>query len=249
MLKEEELSIEKLLKAGAHFGHQNNRKNPKMERYVFENRSGISIIDLSKTIKQVNQVKKILEETVTKRKNILFVGTKNQAKVVLKELAEEAKEFYVSERWLGGMLTNLMTIRKSVKILENLEKKLVADKEILTKKELMQIEKRRDKLNRNLSGIRSMRKVPGILVVVDIGKEHIAVAEAKKLNIPVIGLIDTNHDPDKVNNVIVCNDDSIKSIKLILKSLTNVIIQKKKELNVYSSKETDTIEKKEGKHE
>ena len=254
MLKEEELSIEKLLKAGAHFGHQNNRKNPKMDRYVLENRGGISIIDLSKTMKQVQCAAELLDAAITNHKTILFVGTKNQAKVVVKEMAEEAQEFYVCERWLGGMLTNLMTIRKSVKILDNLEKKLVSDKEMLTKKELMQIEKKRDKLNRHLSGIRSMRKVPGLLIVVDIGKEHIAVAEAKKLNIPIIGLVDTNHNPDVIDNVIACNDDSIKSIKLILQALSNKIIDKKKELNMYSSQEKDElniekVEKKEGKYD
>lgn len=231
------ITIKDLLESGAHFGHQKNRWNPKMKRYIFEERNGIYIIDLAKTMQQIREAKEIVENTVAKHKSILFVGTKKQAKNVVRECAEECGEFYVSERWLGGMLTNLSTIRQSVKTLEKIEKKVTSGGEGLTKKEMVLMSKRLEKLNKNLSGIRGMRKVPGLVIVVDPSKEHIAVAEANKLGIPVMGLVDTNCDPDPVDHVIACNDDALKSIKLILQSLTKAAIEKKKEMNVAVTKE------------
>jgi small subunit ribosomal protein S2 len=187
-------------------------------------------------MQQIRNAVEVMKETVAKHKSILFVGTKKQAKSVIKECAEECGEFYVSERWLGGMLTNLSTIRQSVKTLERIEKKIAAGGEGLTKKEMILLSREQEKLNRNLSGIRSMRKIPGLIVVVDPSKEHIAVAEANKLGIPVMGLVDTNCDPDPIDHVIACNDDALKSIKLILQSLMHAIIDKKKEMNVAVAK-------------
>lgn len=230
------VTIKELLESGAHFGHQKRRWNPKMKRFIFEERNGIYIIDLAKTMQQIRNAVEVMKETVAKHKSILFVGTKKQAKSVIKECAEECGEFYVSERWLGGMLTNLSTIRQSVKTLERIEKKIAAGGEGLTKKEMILLSREQEKLNRNLSGIRSMRKIPGLIVVVDPSKEHIAVAEANKLGIPVMGLVDTNCDPDPIDHVIACNDDALKSIKLILQSLMHAIIDKKKEMNVAVAK-------------
>jgi small subunit ribosomal protein S2 len=227
-----EVTIKELLESGAHFGHQRHRWNPKMKRFIFEERNGIYIIDLAKTMQQIRNAVQLVKEMVSKRKSILFVGTKKQAKIVVRECAEECGEFYVSERWLGGTLTNLATIRQSVKTLERIEKKISVGGEGLTKKELSMMSKERIKLDRNLSGIRAMRKPPGLLIVVDPSTEHIAVAEARKLGIPVMALVDTNCNPDPIDYVIACNDDALKSIKLILQALMQAIIDRKNELNV-----------------
>ena len=226
------ITVKDLLESGAHFGHQKHRWNPKMKRFIFEERNGIYIIDLAKTIQQIRNAVSIVKDTVASKKSILFVGTKKQAKTILKECAEDSGEFYVCERWLGGMLTNLTTIRKSVKSLERTEKRISTGGEGLTKKELSQLTKQQIKLDRNLSGIRAMRKPPGLLIVVDPGHEHIAVAEANKLGIPVLGLVDTNCDPDPIDYIIACNDDALKSIRIILKELTQAIIDKKNDLNI-----------------
>lgn len=229
---ETEVTIKELLESGAHFGHQRHRWNPKMKRFIFEERNGIYIIDLAKTMQQIRVAVDVVKEMVSKRKSILFVGTKKQAKGVIRECAEECGEFYVSERWLGGTLTNLQTIRQSVKTLERIEKKITTGGEGLTKKELSVLGKDQTKLDRNLSGIRAMRKPPGLLIVVDPSREHIAVAEAKKLGIPIMALVDTNCDPDPIEYVIACNDDALKSIKLIIRALMQAIIDRKNDLNV-----------------
>jgi len=208
-----------------------------MKRFIFEERSGIYIIDLAKTMQQIRIAIDIVVSTVEKHQNILFVGTKKQAKDVIRECAERCGEFYVAERWLGGMLTNLKTIRGSVKTLERVEKQIATGGDSFTKKEMTLLSKARVKLDRNLSGIRAMRKPPGLLVVVDPSKEHIAVAEANKLGIPVMALVDTNCDPDPIDYVIACNDDALKSIKLIVQALSDVIIDKKSELNIAIGKE------------
>ncbi len=240
---ETEVTIKGLLESGAHFGHQRRRWNPKMKRFILEEKNGIYIIDLAKTMQQIRIGIEVVKDLVGKRKSILFVGTKKQAKGVIKECAEECGEFYVSERWLGGALTNLATIRQSVKTLERIEKKIAAGGDGMTKKELSVAGKDRIKLDRNLSGIRAMRKLPGLLIVVDPNAENIAVAEARKLGIPVMALVDTNCDPDPIDYVIACNDDSLKSIQLILKALTQAIIDRKNELQVgISSKEDDAAE-------
>ena len=236
METKDEVTVKDLLEAGAHFGHQKSRWNPKMRRFIFEERGGIYIIDLAKTMQQIREAKELVTSVITQHKSILFVGTKKQAKEALRECAEQCGEFYVSERWLGGFLTNLSTIRASVKKLERIEKQIEAADGI-TKKELVLLEKARIKLESNLSGIRTMRKVPGLLVVVDPSREHIAVAEAKKLGIPIIALVDTNCDPDPIDCVIACNDDALKSIKLILSALTNAAMGKKHELRMKVAKD------------
>lgn len=230
------VTIKDLLEAGAHFGHQTRRWNPKMKRFIFEERNGIYIIDLAKTLQQIRSAVQIVRSVVSKRKSILFVGTKKQAKAVVRECAEECEEFYVCERWLGGTLTNLSTIRQSVKTMERIEKRIAAGGEGLTKKEISLWTKEQTKLSRNLSGIRAMRKPPGLLIVVDPSREHIAVAEANKLGIPVMALVDTNCDPDPIDYVIACNDDALKSIKVVLSSLMQAAIDRKNDMHVPSAK-------------
>lgn len=230
------VTIKQLLESGAHFGHQTHRWNPKMKRFIFEERNGIYIIDLAKTLQQIRAAVQVVRDVVASRKSILFVGTKKQAKVVVKECAEECGEFYISERWLGGALTNLSTIRQSVKTMERIEKQVATGGEGLKKKEMVYLRKELVKLNRNLDGIRSMRKIPGLIICVDPSKEHIAVAEANKLGIPVMALVDTNCDPDPIDYVIACNDDALKSIKVILSAISQAIIDKKNDMNVSVSK-------------
>lgn len=234
--KEAGVTIKELLVSGAHFGHQTHRWNPKMKRFIFEARNGIYIIDLAKTLQQIRSAVQFVRDIVAKRKSILFVGTKKQAKAVIKDCAEECGEFYICERWLGGTLTNLSTIRNSVKTLERIEKRITSGGDGFTKKELSLMAKERIKLDRNLSGIRAMRKPPGLLVVVDPSKEHIAVAEANKLGIPVMALVDTNCDPDPIDFVIACNDDALKSIKIVLTSIMQAVIDKKNDMSVPVSK-------------
>jgi small subunit ribosomal protein S2 len=227
-----DVSIKDLLEAGAHFGHQKRRWNPKMKRFIFDVRNGLYIIDLAKTLQQLRLCLSVVEEMVAQHKSILFVGTKKQAKAVIRESAESCGEFYVCERWLGGMLTNMTTIRQSIKTLEKIERKVTVGGEGVTKKELSLLAKEQEKLERNLSGVRAMRKIPGLLIVVDPSNEHIAVAEAKKLGIPIMALVDTNCDPDPIDYVIPCNDDALKSVKLIVQALAQTIIDKKNELNL-----------------
>lgn len=207
-----------------------------MKRYIFEERNGLYIIDLAKTLQQIRHAVEVIKDVISKHKSILFVGTKKQAKAVLRELAEEADEFYICERWLGGMLTNMSTIRQSIKKLEKIEKRIATGGDGLTKKELSLLTKDQIKLDKNLSGIRTMRKLPGLIVIVDPSKEHLAVAEAKKLGIPVMALVDTNCDPDPIDYVIACNDDALKSVKLILSALAQAIIDKKNEQKVAAIK-------------
>lgn len=249
------ITIKDLLEAGAHFGHQTRRWNPKMKRFIFEERNGLYIIDLAKTMQQIRHALDVVNEIVSRHRSILFVGTKKQAKVVIRELAGQCGEYFVCERWLGGMLTNLPTIRQSVKKLDRIEKRITTGGEGLSKKELSLLSKEQIKLERNLSGMRSMRKLPGLLIVVDPGKEHIAVAEANKLGIPVLALVDTNCDPDPIQYVIPCNDDALKSIKLILQTLVQAIIEKKNDMRVALTKveeeeeESESEEKADNKKE
>ncbi len=227
-----EVSIKDLLEAGVHFGHQTHRWNPKMKRYIFEERNGIHILDLAKTMSHIRSACEVVRKVIGNHQSILFVGTKKQAKIVIKDCAEDCGEFYVAERWLGGMLTNLSTIRQSIKKLERIEKKITTGGEGLKKKEISQLTKLHEKLARNLSGIRAMRKPPGLLIVIDPSKEHISVAEAKKLGIPVMAVVDTNCDPDKVDYVIAGNDDALKSNKILLQAITNAVIDKKRDLGL-----------------
>lgn len=226
------VTIKELVEAGAHFGHQKSSWNPKMERFIFEQRKDTFIIDLAKTMQQLRDAKVIIEDIITQRKSILFVGTKKRAKEIVRKCAEESLEHWISERWLGGTLTNLPTIRKSVKTLERIEKKIASGGVGLTKKEFSKLTKEMEKLEKNLCGIRKMRKLPGLLIVIDPKDEKIAVLEAKKLKIPVMALVDTDCDPDIIDYVIACNDDSLKCIKLILNAFQKIILNKKKELNI-----------------
>lgn len=232
-----QITIKDLVEAGSHFGHQRGKWNPKMKVYIFGEKNGVHIIDLSKTLQQLRIACQCVKDVVDNRRSILFVGTKKAAKLIVREEAERAGEFYVCERWLGGMLTNLATIRQSVKKLERIEKKIAAGGEGFTKKEFSLLSKYQEKLEKNLSGVRGMRRLPGLIVVVDPGQEHLGVAEARKLGIPVMAIVDTNTDPDPIDYVIPANDDAQKSIKIILQTLADSIIERKTELQIMTGKE------------
>jgi small subunit ribosomal protein S2 len=222
----ENLTIRDLLEAGVHFGHQTRRWNPKMKKFIFTERNDIYIIDLKKTLGLINDACNIVRETVAKGDSVLFVGTKTQAAKIVKDEAERSGQYYVINRWLGGMLTNYRTIRQSVKKLEHYEKMSTdGTYELLTKKEVLTNEKNKDKLLGLLGGIRDMNRIPGILVVVDTKKENIAVREANRLGIPVCAIIDTNCDPDPIDFPIPGNDDAIRSIKVILSRITDSILE------------------------
>jgi small subunit ribosomal protein S2 len=220
-----------LLEAGVHFGHQTRRWNPKMRRFIFAERNGIYIIDLNKTLRQIEVAKQLLEQIVGKRQRVLFVCTKRQLKEVVREEAERCDQFWVTERWLGGTLTNFRTIKKNLQRLKEIEK--MRDDgtfELLPKKEVIQIEREYAKLNHNLGGIADMEELPGAVFVVDAKKERIAVNEANKLGIPLIAIVDTNADPDLITVPIAGNDDAIKSVRLITGQLANAIAETRERL-------------------
>ncbi len=220
--------IKELLEAGVHFGHQTRRWNPKMKPFIFTARNGIYIIDLQKTLNALEKAQSKVKEVVSRGKSILFVGTKKQAKVVIQEQASRINGFYVTERWLGGMLTNFNTIKNSIKKLKDIEKmKQDGTIEKFTKKEGLKISNAGEKLEKVLGGIKDMNYLPGLVVVVDAKKEKIAVAEARTLNIPIIAIIDTNADPDPIDFPIAGNDDAIKSIRVLLKELVDAGINAK----------------------
>lgn len=216
--------IEDLLLAGSHFGHLTRRWNPKMKKYIFMERNGIHIIDLKKTSQLIDDAYNAVAKLVSEGKKILFVGTKKQAKAIIKEQAERCDSFYVCERWLGGMLTNFNTVRKSIKKLTDLQKDEESgniDKYV--KKERLIMTREKEKLEKVLNGIAKMTKLPGAIFIVDIKKEHIAIDEARKLNIPTIAIVDTNCDPDLVDYIIPANDDAVKSIEIITKTISDAI--------------------------
>lgn len=222
-------TMKQLLEAGVHFGHQTKRWNPKMAKYIFGEKNGIYIIDLQKTEGALNRATSFLREVASKGDGVLFIGTKKQAKDVIKEEALRCGVFYVTERWLGGELTNFATIKKSIKRLKEIQK--MEEEGILqklTKKEASRLSREQAKLNRNLEGVLEMAKLPATIYVVDSKKEEIAVAEANKLGIPVVGLVDTNCDPDKIDYPIPGNDDAIRSIKLITGIVADTILEGKK---------------------
>ena len=231
------VTIKDLLEAGVHFGHQTKRWNPKMKKFIFTARSGIYIIDLQKTLKCLEIACKKVQEVIASGQGILFVGTKKQAQEVVREQALRCGAFYVSERWLGGMLTNFQTIKLNIKRLRDIERmKEDGTYDKLTKKEGLKLEKERIKLEKVLGGIKEMNRLPGLLYVVDAKKERIAVAEGSKLGIPIIAIIDTNSDPDPITFPIAANDDAIKSIKVITHQIAEAaseaerIKEEKKEL-------------------
>ncbi|HVM44109.1 MAG TPA: 30S ribosomal protein S2 [Gemmatimonadales bacterium] len=216
--------IQELLEAGVHFGHQTRRWNPKMRRFIFAERNGIYIIDLEKTIKQLQLAQDLMREVVLRGEGVLFVCTKKQLKAIIQADAERSNSFYVTERWLGGTLTNYATIKKQIRRLKDLEQgQEEGSFEFFTKKEQLLLERERVKLERNLSGVKNMSRLPGALFVVDAKKERIAVAEANKLGIPVVAIVDTNADPDLITVPIAGNDDAIRSVSLISGAVADAI--------------------------
>jgi small subunit ribosomal protein S2 len=219
------VSIKELLEAGVHFGHQTKRWNPKMKEFIFGERNGIYIIDLQKTHRLLQDALSFVQELAASGRTILFVGTKRQAQEAVAEEAQRSGMPYVNERWLGGLLTNFVTVRKSLDRVRELEMMLAdSAKERLTKKELARLDKERVKLERNLQGIRTMKSVPDAIFVIDTRKEAIAVKEARKLKIPVVGIVDTNCDPDEVDYVIPGNDDALRAIKLFAGRISDAVI-------------------------
>lgn len=220
------ISMRELLEAGVHFGHQTKRWNPKMRPYIYGARNGIYIINLKKTLPLYNRAVNFIKTAVSRGETVLFVGTKRQAQLVMEEEAQRAKMPSVTHRWLGGMLTNFITIRKSVDRIDGIDKLLAEGSvERLQKKEVLRLEKERVKLLRNLSGIREMNRRPGVLFLVDPRKEQIALAEARRLNIPVVALVDTNCNPDDIDYVIPGNDDAIRTIRLFANRIANACIE------------------------
>ena len=220
------VAMKQLLEAGVHFGHQTRRWDPKMAEYIFQARNGIHIIDLQKTSKKIDEAYSFLKEQAEEGKTVLFVGTKKQAQECMKEAAEKSGMFYVNQRWLGGMLTNFETIRKRVDRLNELQTMQEDGTfDVLPKKEVILLKKEMEKLEKNLGGIKEMKELPGVMFVVDPKKERIAILEARKLNIPVVGLVDTNCNPEDVDYAIPGNDDAIRSVKLIADTMANAIIE------------------------
>lgn len=221
-----ELNLSQLLEAGAHFGHQTHKWNPKMKDYIFGERNGIHIVDLAKTIPMAKKAYDFLKTCAADGKPVLFVGTKRQASPVMQQAAKDCGAFYVTHRWLGGMLTNFKTIGLSIDKLRKVEKmKEIGDYDLLTKKEKSKIEKEVTKLERNLGGIKDMRKLPGAIFIIDPNNERIAIKEANVLGIPVVALIDTNCDPAGISYVVPGNDDAIKSIILFTDYFANSVVE------------------------
>lgn len=221
------VTMRQLLEAGVHFGHQTRRWNPKMKRYILNDRNGIYIIDLQKTIADINRTYDFVKETVAHGGNILFVGTKRQAQQSIREQAERVGMPYINERWLGGMLTNFQTVNSRIQRLKELE--LIDFDDVAgsgrTKKELLMMRREKEKLERTLGGIRDMHKVPSAVWIIDTPKEHLAVSEAKKLNIPVVAVLDTNCDPDEVDYAIPGNDDAIRSIEILTRVVADAVAE------------------------
>jgi small subunit ribosomal protein S2 len=236
------VAMKQLLEAGVHFGHQTRRWDPKMAEYIFQARNGIHIIDLQKTSKKIDEAYAFVKEQVEEGKTVLFVGTKKQAQECMKEAALSCGMFYIDQRWLGGMLTNFKTIRTRVERLKKLEAmEQDGTFEVLPKKEVIGLRKEMAKLETNLGGIKDMEELPGVIFLVDSKKEAIAIQEAKKLSIPVVGLVDTNCSPEDIDYVIPGNDDAIRSVKLIAQVIANAVIEGKQgealDLNVESNEE------------
>ena len=222
------ISMKQLLEAGVHFGHQTRRWNPKMAQYIFTERNGIYIIDLQKTVKKVDEAYAFIRDVAMEGKSILFVGTKKQAQESIASEAQRCNMYYVNNRWLGGMLTNFRTIRTRIERLNSIDKmEQNGQFDVLPKKEVIQLKAEREKLEANLGGIREMKKLPGALFVVDPRKEHIAVTEARILNIPIVGIVDTNCDPDEIDYVIPGNDDAIRAVKLIAGKMADAVLEGK----------------------
>lgn len=238
-MAEEIVSVKELLEAGVHFGHQTTRWNPKMKSYIFGERDKIYIIDLQQTQKQLEEAYQFIKEVASKGGSILFVGTKRQAQEVIKEEALRCGMPYVITRWLGGTLTNFQTIKKSIdKLLDIERKEETGETQILSKKELAKLLKEKQRLLRNLEGIKNIESIPEAIFIIDTRCEKTAVAEAQRLNIPIIALIDTNSDPDPIDYCIVGNDDAIKSIKVITGKIADAVQKGKQEVPTPPKEET-----------
>lgn len=225
------VTMKQLLEAGVHFGHQTRRWNPKMKPYIFGARNGIYIIDLQKTMKKIEEAYDFLRGVAEEGKPVIFIGTKKQAQNTIKEEAIRCGEFYVNERWLGGMLTNYQTIKKRIDRLFDLERMMEdGTMDVLPKKEVFQLQKEHERLERFLGGIKDMKGLPGAVFVIDPKKERIALLEARKLGIPIISIVDTNCDPDEVDYIIPGNDDAIRAVNLITRIMANAVFEGKQGL-------------------
>ncbi len=234
------ISMKQLLEAGVHFGHQTRRWNPKMAPYIFTERNGIYIIDLQKTVKKIDEAYNFIKDTVADGKSILFVGTKKQAQDAIKEEAERCGMFYVNQRWLGGLMTNNKTIQKRIDFLYDMERmEEDGTLELLPKKEVAQLKVQKEKLEKSLGGIKEMKQLPGAIFVVDPKKEKIAVAEARKLDIPIIAIVDTNCDPEEVDYVIPGNDDAIRAVKLLVSRMADAVIEGNQGLSMAEAEEVE----------
>jgi small subunit ribosomal protein S2 len=233
------VTLEQLLEAGVHFGHQTRRWNPKMRRFIFAERNGIHIIDLQKTLRQIELAQKLVREVLLRGDNVLFVCTKRQLAAIVQGEASRSSAMYVTERWLGGLLTNFQTIKRQTKRLKELEAGSEAGGEFenYTKKEQLLLTRQRDKLSKNLQGIKNMTRLPGLLFIVDARKERIAVSEANKLGIPIVAICDTNSDPDLITVPIAGNDDAIRSVELITRVLAESILEARREAPTRSHEE------------
>ena len=238
------VSMKQLLEAGVHFGHQTRRWNPKMAPYIFTERNGIYIIDLQKTVKKLEEAYLFVRDISAEGKEVLFVGTKKQASDSIREEATRAGAHYVNARWLGGMMTNFKTIQRRIQRLEQLHQ-MAEDGTfaLLPKKEVVKLNLEIERLEKFMGGIKNMKKLPGALFIVDPRKEKIAVAEAKKLNIPIVAIVDTNCDPDEVDYVIPGNDDAIRAVKLIAGTIANAIIEGRQGADETAAEEADADEK------
>ena len=222
------ISMKQLLEAGVHFGHQTRRWNPKMKEYIFTERNGIYIIDLQKTVKKIDEAYYFIRDLAMDGGTVLFVGTKKQAQESIEQEAKRCEMYYVNQRWLGGMLTNFKTIQSRINKLRKIEKmEADGDFELLPKKEVIKLKAEQEKLEKNLGGIKEMRKLPSAMFVVDPRKEHIAILEAKALGIPVVAIVDTNCDPDEADYPIPGNDDAIRAVKLIASKIADAVLEGK----------------------
>lgn len=245
-------TMKELLEAGVHFGHQVKRWNPKMKKFIFGERNGIYIIDLQKTTKMFDDAYNVIKNISSRGESVLFVGTKKQAQDVITEEAQRAESYFVNQRWLGGLLTNFKTIKLSIEKFRKIEKmKEDGTYNLLTKKEVAKLEVERTRLEKNLSGIKEMETIPGAVFIVDPKKEKIAVAEARKLSIPIVAIVDTNCNPDDINHIIPGNDDAIRAIRLISSRIADAVLEGKSILNktIQEAAEKEDIEKKKAEEE
>ena len=232
-------TLEALLAAGVHFGHQTRRWNPKMRQFIFAERNGIHIIDLQKTLRQIELAQKMAREVIMRGEQVLFVCTKPQLSAIVRAEAERSGSLFITERWLGGLLTNVSTVKKQIRRMKELEAGTEAGGEFenYTKKEQLMLSRERDKLSKYMNGIRNMNRIPGLMFVVDSKKEKIAVNEANKLNVPIVAIVDTNADPDLISVPIAGNDDAIRSVELITKAIADAVVEARREAPVRQEEE------------